>query len=237
MPLISYSKNEILLGFSTMTSLIRSCVLINRSHGAMKSAVPLPIVFLVLIGLLCCFVSATVYAGDYLQDNAKVVSEEMATNLDKELVNIESRDGLHFEVVILPNFYDRQPEAVLNAYIEQLAKNSPNTDKKVLLLIVLENQIAVIRPSSAIASAYNEQVANEIIDNVKKSMKEKNYDEMARVGIAGVYHYYQKQFPSASAQKPATDSWKKMANIGIILAVLVGVILLINSQRKKPPTN
>lgn len=230
MPLISYSKNEILLGFSPMTSHIRSCILINRSHSALQNAVPLPIVFLVLIGLLCCFVSATVYAGTYLQDNAHVVSEDMAGKLENILTDIQTKDGLHFEVVILPNFYDRQPEAVLNAYIEQLAKNAPNVDKRALLFIVLDNNIAVIRPTSNIASAFDEKSTNEILDNVKKSMSEKNYDEMARIGIAGVYHYYQKQFPT---QKPQETSFKKLTNLGIIVAVLILVIFLVSSRKKK----
>ncbi len=213
-----------------MTSPIRSCILINRTYPALKNAIPLPIIFLVLIGLLCCFVSATVYAAPLLQDNAQVVSETMAKNLEKELVDIEARDGLHFEVVILPNFYQRQPEAVLNTYIDQLAKNAPSIDKRVLLFIVLENNLAVIRPSSNIVEAFNTQSANEIIENVKKNMAEKNYDEMARVGVAGVYHYYQAKFPS---QKPAMDTWKKYTNIAIILVTLIAVIFIISAQRKK----
>ncbi len=213
-----------------MTSLIRSCMLINRTYPVLKSAVPIPVIYAMLIGLLCWFVSDTLFAAPLLQDHANVVSKDMAEKLEKELANIEAKDGLHFEVVILPNFYQRQPEAVLNAYIEQLAKNAPSTDKSVLLFIVLDNKIAVIRPSASIAAAYDAQVATEVTDNVKKNIDEKNYDEMARIGIAGIYHYFQKQFPSA--QEPSS-AWKRFMNLGIILVVLVMVIFLITAMQKK----
>ncbi len=215
-----------------MNSLIRSCFLINKTYPALKSANPLPLIYLLLIGLLFCFISTTLFAATtFLQDNAHVVSAEMASKLEKELEAIESRDGLHFEVVILPNFYNRDPQAVVDAYTQELAKNSANIDKRVLLLMVLDNKLAIIRPSSNIAAAYNEATVKEIIDNIKKNMDEKKYDEMTRIGIAGIYHYYEKQFPSAKQE--TSNKWKKYSNLGVILATLVLVIILITSLQKK----
>ncbi|MBS0286807.1 MAG: TPM domain-containing protein [Proteobacteria bacterium] len=214
-----------------MTSLIRSCVLMNKAYPTLKSNVGLPFIYLLLIGLLFCFISTTLFAdGMHLQDNAHVVSKDMADKLENELGAIESRDGLHIEVVVLPNFYERQPDAVLNAYIQQLAKNAPNVDKRVLMLIVLSSKVAVIRPTSNIAQAYNEANAKEIIDNVTKNLNEQKYDEMARIGVAGLYHYYQKEFPPQKAQ---VSEWKKYGNLGIIIIALVFVIFLITSRQKK----
>ena len=215
-----------------MTSLIRSCFLIHKTYPTLKSTDPLPFIYLLLIALLYCFISTTLFAQEvYLQDNAHVVSSDMASKLETELGAMESRDGLHFEVVILPNFYNRDPQAVVDVYTQQLAKNSPSTDKRILLLIALDNKLAIIRPSSRVALAFDEAIAKEIADNVKKNIDAKNYDEMARIGIAGVYHYYEKQFPSP--KKEATNPLKKFLNFGIIIAVLIAVIFLITSMQKK----
>jgi uncharacterized membrane protein YgcG len=189
-----------------------------------------PLYFLSII--LYLFASITYAATLHLQDNAKVVSADMAGKLEKELGIIESTDGLHLEVVILPNFYDRQPEAVVNAFTQQLAKNAPDVPKRALLLIVTSNGVVELRTTDNINSAFDAKNVKDISDNIKIKLNEKNYDEMARIGIAGVYHYYEKQFPNK--QKAAKSNSKQIFNIALFIIILVGVVFMVRSMPKKP---
>ncbi|MBI2791843.1 MAG: TPM domain-containing protein [Gammaproteobacteria bacterium] len=188
---------------------------------------------ILLLSIILFLFSSSSYGASFLQDNAKVVSPEMAEKLEKELGAIESRDGFHLEVVILPNFYGRQPEAVVNAFNEQLAKNAPNVDKRALLLIVTENGVVELRTTNNINSAFDAKSFKDISDNIKIKLHEKNYDEMARIGIAGVYYYYQKVFPNKPT-KAAGSNNKQLFNIALFVILLIVVVFLVRAIPKKP---
>jgi uncharacterized membrane protein YgcG len=195
---------------------------------------PLLIHSLLLVAALC-FASQTICAAPaYIQDNAKVVSEDMASKLEKELASIEEKDRFHLEVVVIPNFYGRQPAAVVDAFNQQLAKNAPDISKRALLLIEIENGIVVIRPSPDIESAYDANSVKDITANVKLKLNDKNYDEAVRIGVAGMYHFYQKKFPS-TAQVAPVNTTKVLFNIILFVIVLIGVVFLIQKMVKKQP--
>lgn len=189
---------------------------------------------ILLLSIILFLLSSSSYGASlHLQDNAKVVSPEMTDKLEKELSAMEARDGFHLEVVILPNFYGRQPEAVINAFNEQLAKNAPDVAKRALLLIVTENGVVELRTTSNIQAAFNAKSFKDISDNVKIKLNEKNYDEMARVGMAGVYYYYQKAFPNKPA-KGADSNNKQLFNIALFVILLIVVVFLVRAIPKKP---
>ncbi len=218
-------------GIFVMSLDLSNCYILNKSYPMAKKSNSILFIYALLLSLLICFVSTTLFAESvYFQDNAKVVSADMAAKLESELREIESKDGYHLEVVIIPNFYQRQPDAVITAFTAQLAKNAPSVDKRALLLIVLENNLAIIRPTPNIAAAYTADHSKDIIDNIKIQLSKKNYDEMARIGVAGMYHYYQTKF--AIENKPASPT-KTLLNIGLFIIVLIGVVFMIRNMQKK----
>lgn len=224
-------NNDHMDGIFVMSLDLSNCYILNKSNTVAKKSNSILFIYALLLSLLICFVSTTLFAESaHFQDNAKVVSADMAAKLESELREIESKDGYHLEVVIIPNYNQRQPDAVITALTAQLAKNAPSADKRALLLIVLENNLAIIRPTPNIAAAYNTENSKDIIDNIKIQMNKKNYDEMARIGLAGMYHYYQTKF--AIETKPASNT-KTLLNVGLFIIALIGVVFMIRGMQKK----
>ncbi len=210
---------------------LSNCYLLNKSCPTARKSHSILFIYALLLSLLICFVSTTLFAESaHFQDNAKVVSADMASKLEIELGEIESKDGYHLEVVIIPNFYQRQPDAVITAFTQQLAKNAPSANKRALLLIVLENNLALIRPTTNIAAAYNTENSKDIIDNIKLQINQKNYDEMARIGVAGMFHYYQTKF---GTETKSASSTKTLINVALFIIILIGVVFMITRMQKK----
>lgn len=187
--------------------------------------------FPILLTLFCFYSMPAFAEGPYLQDNAKVVSQEMTGKLEKVMGEIEAKNGLHLEMVILPNFYNREPNAVINAFAQQLNKNATESSKKALILIVINPTEVAIKSTANIAEAFEGNASKDIIENVKTQINAKNYDEMARVGIAGMFHYYQKKFPTI--QEKPKSLLKNYFNAGLMIILAIVIVFVFRMMQKK----
>ena len=131
----------------------------------------------------------------HLQDPANVVSPQIANRLEKLLTDIDTHKGLSINEVILPTTEGKSLDELSQTYIQHIEQSTPSVNNYVLLLIILEDRSAKLYPSKNIEHAFNDKVSNDILENVIINLNEKRYDEMARIGVAGIYHYYEKSQP------------------------------------------
>lgn len=169
---------------------------------------------------------------NYIHDNANVLSSAMKDKLEKLLTELDEKKNLRIEEVILPSFENKDPEAVVRELAQNLDSHTSNAEYRALILFVLDNGTVQIYPNEKLATLINDKAKTNIIQNAKLKLSAKNYDEMARIGIAGIFHYYQKGAAQAG-DKSTNDQTKKYVNILIMIIGLVAVVGLILFSRKK----
>lgn len=170
--------------------------------------------------------SSSIALASHLQDYAKVISPEVASRLEKLLGEIESKKGLYIEEVILPNRDGQSLESIESTYIKRLEQTNSTVDKRVLLLIVLDENFAKLYTSENLSKTFNAKSSNDIIANVTMRLSEKHYDEMARVGIAGIYHYFE-------ASQPKQKSNTILNIIFFLLAIGAAIAIAIYAPGRK----
>jgi hypothetical protein len=97
---------------------------------------------LMLASLLLTFfhVASAQVEALHIDDNANVISKSMETKLTQLLVDTEKEHQFHIEVVVLPHLYGKPANAVVNAYYQNMIKNTPGISRSALLLITLDQE-------------------------------------------------------------------------------------------------
>ncbi len=170
---------------------------------------------------------------NYIYDNANVLSSAMKDKLEKLLTELDEKKNLRIEEVILPSFENKDPEAVVRELAQSLDSHGSKAEYRALVLFVLDNNDIQIYPNDKLAAIIHDKAKENIIKNAKLKLVAKNYDEMARIGVAGIFHYYQKG--AAQAGENASDKQtKKYVNLLMILIGLGAVVGIVMFSRKKP---
>lgn len=172
------------------------------------------------------FLSPTIAMAAHFQDYAQIVSPEIASRLEKLLAEIEEKKDLYIEEIILPSREGKPLDAVEITYTQRLEQNTSPVDKRVLLLIILDDHFVKLYTSGNLSSIFTENVSNDIIGNVTMRMTEKRYDEMARIGVAGIYHYYE-------ASQPKDQTTVKKNLIFFLVAIGAALALAYFIPKKK----
>lgn len=154
----------------------------------------------------------------HLQDYAQVVSPEIANRIEKLLAEIAEKKGLYIEEVILPSREGKSLNSVETMYIQRLEHDETSINKRVLLLIILDDHFVKLYATENLSSIFNEKTSSDVIENVKQRMSEKRFDEMARVGVAGIYHYYE-----ASQPKKPTNIKRNLIFFLVAIAAAIGL--------------
>lgn len=162
----------------------------------------------------------------HIEDYAQVLSPEITTRLEKLLDEIEAKKGLYIEEIILFEKGGKSLESIEKTFVERLEQNPTQTDKRVLLLIVMEDKFVKLYASGNLQNIYNQKNSNDIIANVKLRMAERRYDEMARIGVAGIYHYYQESLPK--------EKKNYLYNILFFTIAIIAVLVIGKFLPKKP---
>lgn len=192
---------------------------------------------LVIAMCIGMFYSNVVFAEySYIKDEAGVLGDTIKQRLNKLLSSLEEQKNIRIEEVILPTMGTKDPLQVVGDLARQLDANPTNAENRVLIIYVLDNGFIQIYPNTKLSAILTKENIDGIIKNASKPMQDKNYDEMARMGVAGVYHYYQKQQPQGSADKTATAQKSKqpLLNILFVLVLLGVVVAIIKFSNKKP---
>ncbi|MGE3319793.1 MAG: YgcG family protein [Candidatus Berkiella sp.] len=168
----------------------------------------------------------------YIKDEANVLSDTIKQRLNKLLSSLEEQKNIRIEEVILPTIGSKDPLQVVGDLARQLDANPTNAENRVLIVYVLDSGFIQIYPNAKLATILNQENIDNVIKNASTPMKEKNYDEMARIGVAGVYHHYQKHQPVDKAASEKKTK-KTMFNILIALGLLGVVVALIKLTSKK----
>lgn len=176
---------------------------------------------------VCFFISPLNAFGAHFQDYAQAVSPEVSDRLEKLLIDIESKKKLYIEEVILPDTGGKSIESIENTFTQRLQQNTTSVEKRVLLLIILKDRFAKLYTTANLAKIYNDKVVADILANVNERMKERRYDEMARIGVAGIYHYYQEASPSQSKKKMLTN----LIFFGVAIVAALGVATLLSWRK------
>lgn len=170
---------------------------------------------------------------NYVYDNANVLSASMKDKLEKLLTELDEKKNLRIEEVILPSFENKDPDTVIRELAQSLDSHGSKAEYRALVLFVLDNGTVAIYPNDKLATIINDKAKENIIKNAKLKLAAKNYDEMARIGVAGIFHYYQKG-GAQTGDNTAEGSTKKYVNLLIMLIGLGAVVGLIMFSRKKP---
>ncbi len=167
----------------------------------------------------------------YIDDNANVISKDTDMKLSQLLADTEKEENFHVQAIVLPTFYGKAQDKVISAYYQNMIVNS-KVDRAALLIIVLDKEFVQIVTTPNIVRVFNVTVVKDIVANVKKQMLEKNYDEMLRVGVAGILHYYKEK----AAKSTHNSSLNILRNMGglLVIAVLIFYAMHRRQADKKP---
>jgi uncharacterized membrane protein YgcG len=158
----------------------------------------------------------------HLQDYAQVVSPEIAGRIEKLLAEIAEKKGLYIEEIILPSREGKSLNSVETMYTQRLEQDDTAIKKRVLLLIILDDHFAKLYSTENLSSVFSERISNDIVENVKHRLSEKRFDEMARIGVAGIYHYFE-----ASQPKEKTNIKKNLIFFLVAIAAAIGLAYFI----------
>lgn len=158
----------------------------------------------------------------HLQDYAQVVSPEIAGRIEKLLAEIAEKKGLYIEEVILSSREGKSLNSVEKMYTQRLEQDETAIKKRVLLLIILDDHFAKLYATENLASVFTERISNDVVENVKQQMSEKRFDEMARIGVAGIYHYFE-----ASQPKEKSNIKKNLIFFLVAIAAAIGLAYFI----------
>lgn len=176
----------------------------------------------IILFTITFFFNIVAYAQTpHIQDYANILSPKIKKELDVFLNEVESKKKLLIEEIILPL---DQVQPSQQELLRLLDKTSSEANQKVLLVINSETSTVHIITTPNLNSIYNDAVKKDITENVLFNLKAKKYDEMARVGVAGIYHYY---------EKPSASSKKTIMNVIFLLLGLVAVVILLRLRPSK----
>jgi hypothetical protein len=188
--------------------------------------------FLVALGLNLACAHIAYADSEYIFDPNKVVSSSMKGKLDKLLSELDAKKSLLIEEHILPTLGKEDPLKVVGEFAQKLDSRGSKAEYRALVLYVLDNNFVQIYPNKKLASIIEQTAFVSVADNAKKELQQKKYDEMARISVAGIYHFFQK-----SGVQQATDSGesnkKAIYNMLFALIVLAVVVGLIKMSTKK----
>lgn len=185
----------------------------------------------VMMGL--CLSPSIVWAqqANYVHDEANVVSAAMKDKLEKLLAELDEKKNLRIEEVILPSLNNQDPSKVVGELAQKLDAHETKAEYRALILYVTDSGYIQIYPNQKLSAILGEQSIANIVQTATKQLQEKNYDEMARVGIAGIFHYFQKN-PQTQDKNAAQGRSKTMINLLLVIVALVVVVGLIKFGRK-----
>jgi|GEM_PF-5023948 len=199
---------------------------LNKTIGAKLSWLLLT----VGLGFAC---NQVAFAEDnYINDQANVVSPAMKGKLDKLLSELETKKNLLIEEHIVPTLGNDDPLKIINELSDKLDARNSKAENRALILYVLDNGFVHIYPNKPLATIISKENIASIVQNATKKLQDKNYDEMARIGIAGIYHYYQNSATDKTSDKSSTGK-KTLLNMLLVLVLLVVVIGIVKMSNKK----
>jgi len=184
------------------------------------------------IGLSVAYAPFAFAESNYVHDEANVLSASMKEKLNQLLGDLEKGKNIRIEEVILPTVGTQDPSTVAGEIVQKLDSKASPAENQAVIIFIIDNGFIQIYPNQKLATALDEKTIASITKNASKSMQDKKYDEMARVGVAGVYHYFQKSNGNNGAGKE-TSSKKPLLNIAFALLVLVVIVGLIKFSNKK----
>jgi len=171
---------------------------------------------------------------NYIKDEANVLSDTIKQRLNKLLISLEEQKNIRIEEVILPTIGSKDPLQVVGELARELDANPTKAENRVLIVYVLDSGFIQIYPNAKLSTILTKENIDNVIQNASTKLQDKNYDEMARIGVAGVYHHYQrKQAASSDGAQNNKQSKKTLFNIFIALALLGVVVVLIKMSSKK----
>lgn len=168
----------------------------------------------------------------YVHDEANVLSASMKEKLNQLLGDLEKSKNIRIEEVILPTVGTQDPTTVAGEIVQKLDSKASPAENQAVIVFIVDNGFIQIYPNQKLAPALDEKNIAGITKNAAKSMQDKKYDEMARVSVAGVYHYFQKHNAANGAVKDSSSK-KPLLNIAFALLVLVVIVGLIKFSNKK----
>ncbi|MCS5712350.1 TPM domain-containing protein [Candidatus Berkiella aquae] len=186
----------------------------------------------VIVGL---FISPSIIwaqQANYVHDEANVVSAPMKEKLEKLLTELDEKRNLRIEEVILPSLNNQDPSKVVGELAQKIDAHETKAEYRALILYVTDSGYIQIYPNQKLSAILDEKSLANIVQTATKQLQEKNYDEMARVGVAGVFHYFQKN-PETQVKNDAEGRSKTMINLLLIIVALVVVVGLIKFGRKQ----
>lgn len=184
------------------------------------------------IGLSIAYAPFAFAESNYVHDEANVLSASMKEKLNQLLSDLEKGKNIRIEEVILPTVGTQDPSTVAGEIVQKLDSKASPAENQAVIIFIIDNGFIQIYPNQKLAAALDEKTIASIIKNASKSMQDKKYDEMARVGVAGVYHYFQKSNAGNGAGKESSSK-KPLLNIAFALLVLVVIVGLIKFSNKK----
>lgn len=181
---------------------------------------------------LCLACNRIAYAEDqFIYDPNSVVSASMKGKLDKLLAELDSKKNLLIEEHILPTLGKDDPLKVVGELAHKLDARGSKAEYRALIVYILDSNFVQIYPNKKLGAIIDTNTLAGVADNAKKQLQEKNYDEMARISIAGIYHFYQQSGVTQEAKENTSN--KSLYNMLIALVVLAVVVGIVKLSSKK----
>lgn len=186
----------------------------------------LVLMVLVIAPSLCHAIQRHVY------DYAKVYDAETLDQYNGLLHSIEAKHQLKIEAVILPKLSGHSSDKVVRHFATELESHGEPTDKNVLFLVSIQENIVIVLPSATLNVVYPDSVLLEISDKVKEEIQNQAYNNILKSGLGGIIHYYNKNNDKLG-NKDSFDMHGFLKTNLIVLLIGLVVFVVFRFGRKK----
>lgn len=184
------------------------------------------LIILVMAPSLCQAIQKHVY------DYAKVYDSETLDQYDGLLHSIEAKHQLKIEAVILPKLSGHSSDKVVRHFATELESHGEPTDKNVLFLVSIQENIVIVIPSAKLNVIYPDSVLLEISGKVKEEIQNQAYNNILKSGLGGIIHYYNKNNHKLDS-KDSFDMHGFLKTNLIVLLIGLVVFFVFRYGRKK----
>ena len=197
--------------------------IMNKSIGALG--------FLVVTLSLSILSPRLAFADEqYIFDQGNVVTAPMKSKLEKLLTELDIKKNLLIEEHIIKTIDKNDPHKIIGELAHKLDARGSKAENRALVLYVLEDNFVEIYPNEKLAAIIKKENFASITQNAKNELQQKNYDEMTRIAIAGIYHYYQSPTEQTVEKNEGKKTLYNMLFAIILLVVVVGLIKMSNKK-------
>jgi uncharacterized protein len=155
-------------------------------------------------------------------DEAGALSQNAKSAIESALIDLNQREGIQFQVLIIPNLVDESIEGYSIKVVDNWKIGKKGDDRAALFLISINDRKMRIEVGRGLEGNLTDLITNRIIGEVKSHFKKNDYDNGVALGLALMARAEKKELNFNGALKPRHQ--KKGGSASLVLIAIFGLI-------------